>query len=114
MSNSRIHVKLPGTRLLIAAAAIALSVAGCAASSATHENCSANCSDAEISALVRKHLFDRASIPDTGISVSTVDGVVYLHGLVNTSVERNAAVAAAREVPGVSEVVDSLEISGSN
>jgi osmotically-inducible protein OsmY len=38
--------------------------------------------------------------------------VVYLHGAVITSVERDVAEQAARNVEGVVRVVDSIEIGG--
>lgn len=93
-------------------AAFFISSGGCA-SPATHEDgCTANCSDASISAAVRGRLFHEASLPSAYISVSTVNGVVYLHGAVVTSVERDAAVSAASQVAGVVRVVNSIEIGG--
>ena len=112
MLNSRIG-EASRIFILTLAAGLAVCGSGCTRSE-TRESCSANCSDSQISASVRKKLFDQASVAHAGISVSTVDGVVYLQGLVNTSVERDAAVAAASEVPGVAHVVNSLEINGSN
>jgi osmotically-inducible protein OsmY len=75
-------------------------------------DCAANCSDADISAAVRGRIFHVASLPSAYISVSTVNGVVYLHGAVITSVERDAALAAASQVAGVVRVVNSIEING--
>jgi osmotically-inducible protein OsmY len=84
---------------------------GCAASANTQKNCP-DCSDASISSAVRDKLFHEASLPSAYISVSTINGVVYLHGAVVTSVERDVAEQAARNVDGVVRVVDSIEIGG--
>lgn len=110
--NSRICIASLGPRIFFFTA-VACSGYGCAFSSTHEKECTANCSDASISDAVRDRLFADASIPDTYISVSTKNGVVYLAGTVGTSVERDAAVAEANQVAGVVHVVNSLEVSGS-
>src|ERR1700722_2988209 len=46
--------------------------------------------------------------PPNLIRVQTLDGVVYLYGLVDTVFERELAGAIARETPGVARVVNSI------
>jgi osmotically-inducible protein OsmY len=50
--------------------------------------------------------------PPNSISVQTLNGVVYLYGLVDTVFERELAGAVALETPGVARVVNSIGISG--
>ena len=110
MPNNQIPITPLVARFLLLSI-VTLSDFGCALS--THQKtCAPNCSDTTIADSVRDRLFDDAGIPDTYITVSTKNGVVYLHGSVATSVERDAAVAIASKVPGVVNVVDSLEING--
>jgi osmotically-inducible protein OsmY len=112
MLNKLIHVTSHSTRSILLATVVAFSGAGCASLATHEESCSAGCSDKSISDAVRRSLFNDASISDTNITVSTVNGIVYLHGLVGTSVEREAAIAEASRVAGVVRVVNSIEING--
>jgi osmotically-inducible protein OsmY len=50
--------------------------------------------------------------PPNLISVQTIDGVVYLYGLVDTVFERELAAEVALQTPGVARVVNSIGISG--
>jgi osmotically-inducible protein OsmY len=50
--------------------------------------------------------------PPNLISVQTLDGVVYLYGLVDTVFERELAAEVALQTPGVARVVNSIGISG--
>jgi len=50
--------------------------------------------------------------PPNLISVQTLDGVVYLYGLVDTVFERELASEVALQTPGVARVVNSIGISG--
>jgi len=50
--------------------------------------------------------------PPNLISVQTLDGVVYLYGLVDTVFERELAGEVALQTPGVARVVNSIGISG--
>lgn len=111
MPNNQVQITSLSARLIFLAA-VAFSSSGCALPAPHEKSCAANCSDADISDAVRDRLFHVPSIPDTYISVSSKNGVVYLHGTVATSVERDAAVDAASRVAGVVHVVDSLEING--
>ena len=68
--------------------------------------------DEKIRVEVQKQIDDRPSLKVYGISVRTVDHVVYLEGLVDTSFDRSQAEAIARAVPGVTKVYDKLELNG--
>jgi osmotically-inducible protein OsmY len=66
--------------------------------------------DARISVDVRAAIFHRAEFAGDEISVQTRDGVVYLHGLVDTNVERAAVEDVAKATPGVKRVVNTIEL----
>ena len=66
--------------------------------------------DAQITAGIRATLFRRADISDAGITVQTLDRIVYLYGIVDTDPERLEVIAIARGVPGGPDVVDSISI----
>ena len=65
--------------------------------------------DADIKAAVESQLGRYA--PLYTIRVQTLDKVVYLRGQVDTDVERFLAVSVARNVQGVSDVVDSISVN---
>ena len=101
-------LKLSGALAL--AAALACALPACA----PFEKCGfAGCpGDAQISAAVRA-LFDRH--PELGppglLSVKTLDGVVYLDGVVDTDLVRQEAQAIALQAHGVRKVVNSLGVT---
>ncbi len=68
--------------------------------------------DAKITAAVEAR-FDRHPElePPNTIDVQTLNQVVYLHGLVDTSLEISIAESVARNTPGVARVVDMLAIN---
>ena len=66
----------------------------------------------KIRAEVQTQIDERPSLKFYGISVRTVDDVVYLEGLVDTSFDRNQAEAIARAVLGVTKVYDKLVLNG--
>lgn len=96
----------------------ALALAACMACAlgacAPFEKCGfAGCpGDAQISADVRA-LFDRH--PELGppalLSVKTLDGIVYLDGVVNTDLVREEAGSIAMQARGVKSVVNSLGVT---
>ena len=101
-------LKQPGALAL--AACLAWALAGCA----PYEKCGfAGCpGDAQITADVRA-VFDRH--PELGppglLSVQTLDGVVYLYGVVNTDLVRDQAESIALLAPGAKKVVNSLGVT---
>jgi osmotically-inducible protein OsmY len=100
---------------LALAAAVAVSLGGCAAIETWHK-CGAGCpGDAEMSARVRARLADYPELlAPNRVYVSTLDRVVYLSGEVATDLQRDTAETVARATPGVPRVVDtiSLEYNG--
>jgi osmotically-inducible protein OsmY len=103
-------LKQPGALAL--AACLACALAACA----PFEKCGfAGCpGDVQITADVRA-LFDRH--PELGpsglLSVQTLDGVVYLYGVVDTDLVREEAESIASQARGVKKVVNSLGVTNS-
>jgi osmotically-inducible protein OsmY len=94
---------------VVAAVILAGSLCGCAA----YRKCGfAGCpGDANITANVRA-LFNQypALEPPNLVYVQTLDHVVYLTGQVNTDAERILAKSVALQVPGVTQVVNSINL----
>jgi osmotically-inducible protein OsmY len=61
----------------------------------------------QVRALLRQHT---ELLPPNIIYVHTVNGVVYLSGEVATDLQRDTAVAVARQAPGAGEVVDMIAL----
>ncbi len=110
-SNRAVKMRSTLRHALAATVMLAGSGAGCAAL----ERCGfGGCpGDAKITAEVRV-LFERhpALEPPNLLQVQTLDRVVYLYGLVDTDLERQLAESVAHEAPGVTNVVNSIGISG--
>jgi osmotically-inducible protein OsmY len=71
----------------------------------------ANCvSDAEITAAIKAEISQHAELSDWTIDVQTINGVVYLHGLVDTDPQRQFVESIARETRGVTGVENSIEL----
>jgi len=68
--------------------------------------------DARIAQQMDAWIEQRSDIFLSDVSVQVRAGVVYLHGLVDTDVQRAAVVDAAQALPGVRRVVDSLVLRG--
>ena len=64
--------------------------------------------DDGITTSVRSELADHVELRDIG--VQTIEGVVYLRGLVDTNVEREEAESATRRVSGVISVVNTITV----
>jgi osmotically-inducible protein OsmY len=82
---------------------------GCAAYH-TYEKCGfRGCpGDAKITADVLSQFRQRSDLEPNAITVQTMDHVVYLYGLVSSSLEIDTAESIARKVPGVTGVVSSV------
>ena len=83
-------------------------LAGCTA--LTGETAGQSIDDTVLTSEVKTKLGDEKLVNTTRISVKTERGVVYLTGAVGTSEERDKAVSIAKNVKGVHEVVDHLEV----
>jgi hypothetical protein len=64
--------------------------------------------DAMITQNIRTELARHAGLEPNAISVQTHNHVVYLYGLVVSSLERDTAAAIAHDQPGVTRVVNSI------
>lgn len=70
-------------------------------------------SDSWITTQVKTRLLDDKVVSGLGIHVDTLNGKVYLKGVVKQNVERVRAREIARSVKGVTAVVDLMQSSGS-
>lgn len=67
--------------------------------------------DAKITAATQSRLDQMAYLgPPGSVRVQTLDKVVYLNGLVDGGLAKRNAEAAVREVPGVQQVVDDIDV----
>jgi hyperosmotically inducible periplasmic protein len=66
--------------------------------------------DAEITSNIESSIRERSELTDWTIEVQTIHGVVYLHGLVDTVVQRDLVESIARETRGVEGVENSIEL----
>lgn len=70
--------------------------------------------DANITADIEARLDQMSNLgPPGSIAVQTRDHVVYLNGLVDVGVEKRIAEATAKQVPGVTAVVNNIAVSHS-
>lgn len=67
--------------------------------------------DAWITTQIYAKYFADAAIKARNINVDTISGVVTLHGTVESSAERNQAIAKAKSTEGVKEVIDKLALA---
>jgi osmotically-inducible protein OsmY len=93
--------------------ALGLSAAllGCLIGCATERPCAADAcvSDANISSLVESAMSQHPELnAPNSVRVQAADGIVFLHGHVDTEMQRDVAEDTARQVPNVRQVVDSL------
>src|ERR1700742_2278879 len=71
----------------------------------------ANCvSDTEITANIKAEISQHADLTDWTIDVQTINGVVYLHGTVDTDPQRQLVEDIAREVRGVKGVENAITL----
>jgi len=95
---------------LAVAAALTFGFAGCAPTQ-TSRSAGEVVDDATLTARVKTELAKTAGIGDAlKINVDTYRGVVSLAGFVDNSQHAQTAAAAARKVPGVSSVVNNLQV----
>ena len=78
----------------------------------TRQKCAANgCpDDARITGELTAKLRANAALPSWDIQVQTIDHTVYLYGIVATGLERNIVEDTARQIPGVTKVVNSISV----
>ncbi|MEC4723184.1 BON domain-containing protein [Noviherbaspirillum sp. CPCC 100848] len=89
---------------------LAMLMAACAPSQ-TSRSTGQTLDDAAITARVKTEVAKASGITDAAmINVDTYRGVVSLAGFVDSEQQRNTAAKAAMEVPGVSRVVNNLQL----
>lgn len=99
-------------RLTLAALAAAISLAtmsGCAVTRG-QERVGAYIDDTAITTAVKAKYVDNRSVDASAISVETLNGTVMLSGFAKNATERQTAEDIARNVKGVKEVRNSIEI----
>jgi osmotically-inducible protein OsmY len=92
-----------------------LALTGTLGACAAYEKCGfEGCpGDAKIAAAVSAALTHHAELqPPNLINVQTIDGVVYLYGLVDTDYQLQMAETVAHQVHGVTKVVNSIGLAG--
>lgn len=92
------------------AAILVVLLAGCA--SLTGETARENMDDATITTAVKAKLAAEKASTLTRVGVDTVQGTVYLTGIVETAALKARAGDLARQVQGVREVVNHLKVQG--
>jgi osmotically-inducible protein OsmY len=98
-------------RNLVTALAVALMLSVVHSASATIRKCDSNdCSDDAKIAIDVQQLLDRHAElgPPNSIQVQSRGHVVYLHGIVDTGLEKWIAESVASEAPNVDHVVNSI------
>jgi osmotically-inducible protein OsmY len=98
----------------LSASVLAALVIGGAPGCAVYEKCGLGCpGDAAITSEVRARFEQHPVLePPNLLHVQTLDHVVYLTGIVDTDLEKQIATEVAFEAPGVTNVVNSIGLSG--
>lgn len=103
---------------LVAGAVVALGLSGCgvfqdrSASADPKRTATRTVSDAAITAKVKTSFAADDVVKARNINVDTVNGVVTLHGIVNSATEKQRAMDIARRTDGVLSVTDNLKLAG--
>jgi osmotically-inducible protein OsmY len=101
--------RLKSTYTLALASVVAGVLAGCADFRASEPP--KDSPDAKITADVQAQLNRMADLgPPGSIRVQTVGSVVYLNGLVDGGLAKHSAESAVRQLPGVQQVVDGIDV----
>ncbi len=97
---------------LMLAAVSVVSFAGC--TTMTGESAGQNLDDANITATVKTKLAAEDASTLTRVGVQTIQGTVYLTGIVPTETLRERATDVAMQVRGVRSVVNNIRIHSSS
>jgi len=95
---------------LAAAVLLSTALAGCSGS----QSCPAGgCEgDALIKQRVEQMIYDNKAIQPFSITVQAKNGVVYLHGIVDTQLQKNILEEETAKIPGVKRVVNAISVRG--
>jgi hypothetical protein len=115
MSSSMLINREPNTtsagKYKIRAAVAALIAAAALSGCAVFPRSTNPSVDQKITADVKASFRQHAELePPNSLTVQTINGVVYLHGLVSTNLQRADAESVAGEVRGVRKVVNSIAV----
>lgn len=94
---------------LLAAVSMAVLLAGCA-STATESSTGEFLDDTVITARVKAALVKDPMVSALDVSVESFKGAVQLSGFVKTAAQRERAVKLANDVPGVTQVFNSIQL----
>lgn len=101
--------RLPMNRRLAIAGMLLVSLAGCAATS-TRESTGEYFDDTGITTRVKANLLADKDVSGSAVNVETFKGRVQLSGFVKTLEQRRKAGELAREVKGVNEVINDIQL----
>ena len=97
-------------RLVLLAAAVAVSTLAACASTRTSEGSGEYVDDTVITAKVKAKVLDEPSLKSAEINVETFKGRVQLSGFVNSRADMDKAVVVARGVTGVTSVANDMRL----
>ena len=109
--NRSTHRTSAGThkiRVFVATLIVAAALPGCALSPQSSGSGADQKITADVQARFKQH--SELGAPDQ-IDVKTVNGVVYLNGSVSVGTHRDYAESLAKQTPGVTKVVDSINVT---
>jgi osmotically-inducible protein OsmY len=66
--------------------------------------------DTEIANAIRQHLLWDAFVPEQQVHTTVRDGIVTLHGIVRSKLERDEAARALRNVPGICAIENQIAV----
>jgi len=98
-------------KAMLGTSALALILTGCAGS-ATKQSTGDVIDDGMLTARVKTALMKDPDVKGTSVNVDTFKGTVQLSGFVSSDLERTRAGQVARQVNGVAEVRNNLEVKG--
>ena len=113
-------MKSMNTRAIVMGALIALGAAACAngpehatyAGNKQERTATQSMSDAALSAKIKTSFAADSLVKARDIRVDAMRGVITLTGTVNSTAERDKAIAIARDTKGVLEVKNNLKVIG--
>jgi osmotically-inducible protein OsmY len=99
--------------LLAAAGAVTLAVRPAYADTTTQESAGGMIDDTVLTTKVKSAFVEDEKVSALRINVTTNKGIVQLSGFANSAQEANRAVELARQIPGVKDVKNDIELKQS-
>jgi hyperosmotically inducible protein len=110
LASGTLHANGAGSGLCFYLVMLVFVCALFACQTVTQETLQANVLDAAINAAVKSRILTDPLGKLGDVSVETIRGQVYLHGVVHTPDDRRRAQDLARETPGALAIVNNLEV----